>query len=464
MTCADAEPGHCDSTLAVEQALMQYMEECYLQDTALEPDRINNLFKSATGPLGWSLRCEDGLPLLHLAVMNEVMDPLDMWTVVTALLEHGAPPNAKDSDGDTALEAILSLASDNSDSLIKALHMTAVRALVQFPEMHIGRQEVFAICSWLRRGMPETGREELFKVLEQRAGKTVVDACWISECLLEYLEQCAYEKRRTVEAQHVAEFLDAGADLSHTQNGATGLLLAVLNPFSQLDELEKVFRLILTKDPSVIAIRDGFRLTPLRWAADYRSIAQQHGLAMANPAALLALMPAIIDLVPPEIDAGECCFKVAQLPLIDNTPNTVQKPSTRFMEGDRVICRVETPGGSHEWEEGVVVDLWYREHSWPVDRPGAPYVVLLDIGQTVFALLDHDRIVRREAASQASALPPHMDSIPVEQTKGSLGSRFQKRQCEDGTWEVLDTVSGKARVITAPSSDEDDGSIDDDFV
>ena len=38
-----------------------------------------------------------------------------------------------------------------------------------------------------------------------------------------------------------------------------------------------------------------------------------------------------------------------------------QGRAVRFLEGDRVLCRVEAPGGLTTWEEGVVIGLWYRE-------------------------------------------------------------------------------------------------------
>ena len=70
----------------------------------------------------------------------------------------------------------------------------------------------------------------------------------------------------------------------------------------------------------------------------------------------------------------------------------------RFLVGDAVVCRVQIPGGQYAWEEGIVLNEWYREDCWPDSHPGAPYEVKLLIGLSVFALVDHDRIIRRPKA------------------------------------------------------------------
>merc|ERR1740122_653105 len=86
-------------------------------------------------------------------------------------------------------------------------------------------------------------------------------------------------------------------------------------------------------------------------------------------------------------------------------PEAVQRGSTRglptqklrFKVGDQLFCRMEELGGSYVWENGTVVGLWYREIHWPEEHPGAPYEVLLDVGLRVFALVDHDRIIRKHS-------------------------------------------------------------------
>lgn len=314
--------------------------------------------------------------------------------------------------------------------------------------------------------MPESGRQEVLQDLELRVGKTEVAKAWGSEELLAYLEGRGYEEKRGVEARHVREFLERGAIPSHTQNGATALLLVVLNPYSLYTELVDIFRMMIQADPGVVAVRDGFKLTPMQWAADYVNVAQQHGLRQPNPAPLLALLPSLLDLAPPEIDAGEVCLKVAPDGRCLSTPSrsAASVEPTRFLEGHRVICRVDAPGGAHVWEEGVVLGLWYREGCWPAEHPGAPYEVLLDIGTRVFALVDSDRIVRAEEAgpprtSRRAAAPPPPRARAAAASAGGAGAvprpRFQRRQRPDGSWELLDTVSGKARPASPPDSDEE---------
>merc|ERR1719330_407653 len=148
--------------------------------------------------------------------------------------------------------------------------------------------------------------------------------------------------------------------------------------------------------PRTAEMRDGFKLRPLNWASDYTNAAQQHGLATPNPAPLLALMPCIVEMLPDSIDSGAACLKVNTGGYCPTAPPP-SAPATRYLEGERVLCLVEAPGGKTEWEEGTVVGLWYREGCWPKSHPGAPYEVKLDIGLSVFALSDNDRIIRREA-------------------------------------------------------------------
>jgi len=147
------------------------------------------------------------------------------------------------------------------------------------------------------------------------------------------------------------------------------------------------------------------------------------------------------------------------------------------MEGDRVVCLVMNPGGEMEWEEGVVIGRWYREACWPRQgHPGAPYEVKLDIGTRYFSLVDHDRLIRPEPIKQKKPKPaapaasgswgfavagpgPGAGSGGYPQAKASPkaaaggAKRFQKRQCPDGSWELLDTVSGKARPCPPPDSE-----------
>jgi len=67
---------------------------------------------------------------------------------------------------------------------------------------------------------------------------------------------------------------------------------------------------------------------------------------------------------------------------------TEEKPTLRFKVGDRVKANVG------KWEHGTVVQIWYRESSWPSSQPDAPYQIQLDNGSLIFAPEDTDTFVR----------------------------------------------------------------------
>ena len=68
------------------------------------------------------------------------------------------------------------------------------------------------------------------------------------------------------------------------------------------------------------------------------------------------------------------------------------RPQLRFQVGTRVVCRVG-PDPVTGWVPGLVVQLWYREPSWPADS-WAPYKVELEDGRGIFAPGDVDQIIR----------------------------------------------------------------------
>jgi len=455
---------------------MKYLDECYMMDRDQSLAQVQSILARAAGaPLPWSLKSEDGLTCLHLAAMNESTPPEELGNIVSALLASGAPPTALDDEGDTALKAVMSLAEDadrNGDNeggedaeALKLMHVASMRALVQCQAQPVGQAEVNSILSWLRRHVPEVAHPPVLKDLEARAGKTLVGRAWSSEELLGYLEKKAYDERAGVDAGEIRRLIEGGAQPDHKQNGVTALLLVVLNPYSSLPHLQEVFKMMLQAAPGAAAQRDGFKLSPLQWASDYVNIAQQHGLSRPNPAVLLALLPSMVELLPDDVDGGASCLKVApDGQCFASAPPGA--PSLRFFEGERVLCRLCAPGGQMEWEEGCVTGLWYKERIWPSGCFGA-YEVSLDIGLKVFALVDNDRIVKREAQVVKSpfkiAAPPVLPasgggSGGYPQAKAQAapvagGKRFQKRQRPDGSWEMLDTVSGKTR--PAPDSDSD---------
>lgn len=433
-------------------------------DTPIEHHIIHGLLNQLR--CDWTTRTDDGFSCLHLAVMNEATPANELFQVISLLVQMGAPPSVKDDDGDTALEAVMQLAQDreqdkegegDSSDAPKYANLAAVRALLSCPKQVLESAEVFSICSWLRRYMPEDSYNDCLQTLKFRVGDDLVNKAWSSEELLAYLERRGYEEKRGVEAKRVKEYLDQGAKPSHTQSGATAMLLVVLNPYSRYSELCEVFRMMMERDPGVAAVRDGFKLTPMQWAADYKNVAQQHGLQKANPAALLALLPCILHYAPPDLDAGDVCLKTSGDGQCRSLSNQ-QAPSTarmRFIEADRVFCKVSSPGGSYEWEEGTVIGLWYRERGWPSDHPGAAYEVKLDIGEVVYVLQDCARIIRSEAEGPPKKVLPSPTTSESAQAKAKPGPRFKKQQRADGKWELLDTVSGKTRPTSPPDSDDD---------
>lgn len=434
--------------------LLRYLEDGFLADSPIAASEINAIVsrKCPDMDIGWD-RTADGLPLLHLAVMNEGTASADLFAAIEALLAHGAPLDLKDEDGDTALHAILSLegegnspgeASEAAAPELCEAHCAALRALLRCQEQAVEEEDVRAIHSWLRRSeKPAALQAQVLEDLLLRCGAATLARVEASAELLRYLEDCDYNAKKGVESRVIAELLARGASPGTSQHKASALCLVVLNPYSRLAELTEVFRLMLTAEPTVIAQRDGFKLLPLQWAADYENVCQQHMLGVLNASTLLALFPVIIACVPREIDAGQCCLKVG--PRGSSSGSHVQQQEVRplrFLAGDRVVCRVEAPGGL-EWEEGFVVGLWYRDCCWPQEHPGAPYEVKLDIGTRVFALVDDDSIIRPLTASQKA---------PKERGGPATG-RFRKVQRADGDWELLDSKSGKARPCSPPDSD-----------
>mmetsp|Transcript_35509 Transcript_35509/g.81293 ORF Transcript_35509/g.81293 Transcript_35509/m.81293 type:complete len:444 (+) Transcript_35509:100-1431(+) len=440
-----------------ESELLAYLEDKYLNEQPLSPNSVAKLLAKEKGTIDMSMVTEDELPLMHLAAMNEATDALSLGKTVKLMLEAGANPQQKDGDGDTLMEAVLLMCDDSDapDDHIKEGHLAVVLTLLRWPAFSVTGEQAVSICTWIRRHMMHLGYEAILTDLEAKVGAEVYSRAWKSEEMLGYLEQCGYEEKVGVTASKVEEFIRCGAVPSHSQNGATALLLTVLNPYSEHLELQKAMRHMLTAEPSVATAMDGFKLKALQWAADYRNISLQHGLANPNPAALLALFPLVVELVPADMDAGEVCLKVNPGGSSQGAPplgSTV--PTLRFMEGDRVICRVEAAGGDYNWEEGGVVGCWYREPHWPETFVGAAYEVTLDIGQQVFAMLDSERIIRPLAGPQARLARPESAASKAA-PGGKPAKRFVKQQKEDGQWEMLDTVSGRSRPTSPPDSEED---------
>jgi len=465
-----------------EWLLLTYVEDCYMSDEPLKPEMINKFLEHAVKPLDWPLRHEDDMPIIHHVIMNDANHPEDAKAILTALLEFEANPQAVDSDGDNAMQTLIALAEDaerDGDGLepnVKQLHLTLASVLVNDSKLVWSLDEALAVVSWLARFMPHCAERNSVRVaLESHVGTDLVAKLWSSEQMFDYFERCAYSDKASLRPSKVTAFLEQGASPRHKRNGATCFLLGVLNPYSKLEDLVQVYDAMLRVDPEVATMRDGFGLTPVNWASSFRNLAEQHKMTVPNPASLLALMSCIVARVPAIMDSCESCFKVtpegSSGKLKSKYLAEIPKP-LRFLEGDRVVCRVEAPGNSCEWEEGVVIGLWYRETCFPRQHPGAPYEVKLDIGSRVYALVDDDRIIRRFVRFRPSARGGQGADTPVAlaapataatatagaaKNNASLsGRRFVRRQKDDGTWEMFDTVSGKARVIAAPDRDISD--------
>jgi len=69
-----------------------------------------------------------------------------------------------------------------------------------------------------------------------------------------------------------------------------------------------------------------------------------------------------------------------------------QRPRLRFEVGKRVACRIG-PDPVTGWAPGKVVQLWYREPTWPANS-WAPYKIELEDGRNIFAPGDVDQIIR----------------------------------------------------------------------
>ncbi|CAL1165090.1 unnamed protein product [Cladocopium goreaui] len=213
---------------------------------------------------------------------------------------------------------------------------------------------------------------------------------------LKYCEQCAYDAKTSLKSNVVGQYLEMGADVCGRKNGASALLLR------------------LGATPK-LAERQGGGLSRGLWSLLFE---------------------------------GQENWRLHRTGQIVNAP-------LRFLEGDRVLCRVEAPGNLTTWEEGVVVGLWYKEKDWPPQFQGAPYEVKLDIGSHVYALVDHSGLIQREAREKPATLGASGYGNGNGNANAKPQGRFQKRQREDGSWELLDTKSGKARACSPPDSDED---------
>ena len=67
----------------------------------------------------------------------------------------------------------------------------------------------------------------------------------------------------------------------------------------------------------------------------------------------------------------------------------------RFSVGQYVLCRC----GPTDWEPGQIVELWYREPTWPPDS-FAPYKIRLADGRNIYAPADMEQVIRLDPNKQ----------------------------------------------------------------
>ena len=94
----------------------------------------------------------------------------------------------------------------------------------------------------------------------------------------------------------------------------------------------------------------------------------------------------------------------------------------RFVVGDRVACRV----GPAEWARGAVVQLSYREETWPARRV-APYQILLDDGHLIFAPHDSDELIRAEATFEKSLYKAEKESEAETSYREDVCARYPRK-------------------------------------
>ena len=104
----------------------------------------------------------------------------------------------------------------------------------------------------------------------------------------------------------------------------------------------------------------------------------------------------VADVFPPESIlrqwfAGE---QVDWLPDDDDDNDDIAAlPTLRFDVSQPVWCRIG-PDPITGWAKGTVVQLWYREQTWP-EGSWAPYKIQLEDGRYIFAPGDMDQIIKK---------------------------------------------------------------------
>ena len=84
----------------------------------------------------------------------------------------------------------------------------------------------------------------------------------------------------------------------------------------------------------------------------------------------------------------------------------MEQVTLRFEVGEEVECRVASDPITG-WAGGKVIQLYYREKTWPANQL-APYKVHLDDGRKIFAPADDNQVIRLKQQDGPKAVLPDM--------------------------------------------------------
>jgi len=365
-------------------------------------------------------------------------------TVIHRSVDAGANLDAADGYGETPLTTVLCMLEEDEpeeedgSSPPDADLLAALVCYLELDQQHVRDEVATRVQHQVDRISDQSSElwvvgEAIRKLLEKQVPKARLAELREGDKLVSYLNTF-YDTFKGADPKVVSDLLDAGADPAVVQpaSGYNALHIVALNAYGGYDEVCQVLEMMLRRNPEAAKAISKTKFTVFSLAADYRDTASQFK-CKPNAAAMLALG----ELLPQyDVEAGLACLAVDAA---NRAPALKDHRNCRFMDGDRVKCLVQAPGGN-AWEEGVVVSCGYREEYWPQGHPGAAYEVKLDIGGNVFVLSDTNKLIQTEHEKTRD--------------KTAKGKRFTK-QLAEGRWELLDTVTGKGRPCSPPDSDSD---------
>ena len=122
-------------------------------------------------------------------------------------------------------------------------------------------------------------------------------------------------------------------------------------------------------------------------------------------------------------------------------PSDKSKP-LRFKVGDSVVACLQR-GNFYVWRAAVVVELWSHHNSW-AEGAVAPYRIELEGGGVAWVHRD-SHVLLRDASMQLSG------------REQGLRARIKRRRHEDGTWQMVDYQTCKARKCSPPELQPSEG-------